>query len=636
VTESEEQTEAKTPTSTPRPTKQEMHPARYQSSLKKEHSAQRFALTDADFPLPPTTINSGMMLPPSSPAAKVAAKRQSFAAPDFEFKFRQSTDMSNEAQRLMDEVREQAARIKGELEKGREQQERNDDEVEARYGRKMATPKSKNGRYSNVHKEEFNKMGSIASHASTYRAGVSQSSSSRPMTSTTTATTKIPLKPEATVPSMPKSAALAGLKRNTSVKSMNEDEDDASNPAKRRRTNVSGLINRFENSSRPQSRSATPTVTSWNASRIATPTKSSLARADSIKSLKDTGIPVTAHSTAIKPFSTPIATRTFDPQSSTKKARTSFVQRLNSIKPLKSVLRRPNFHYSNRSLNLATGTHVTTPKASTNQSINDQNIEKLLPDVHLTIPASPAQKQETHVNFSPQKDERSRVGTPNTPSPTKATAIYPTLNLSLDQNPASPTPAGSTMSSSRARASIAGTSDFTFRSNQVFNFSPERRINPAVAAAVARSGTPTIRRVRASDASYLINTNTSPSRLTDFPNVAHGLSNKKRKRHSAEKQRDALVFGNLDSTNNSDKENAGDKETLIEQGSPTKKMKMSLPRPTGNVGGPLSGAAATRAARAAGKSKIPMKRTGAQTPGKSKPVMSLSRLTALARPKDRG
>lgn len=609
-----------------------MHPARYQSSLKKEHSAQRFALSDADFPPPPTTIDSGMMLPPSSPAAKVAAKRQSFAAPDFEFKFRQSTDMSNEAQRLMDEVREQAARIKGELEKGREQQERNDNEVEARYGRKIATPKGKNGRYSSVHKEEFSKMGSIADHASTYRAGASQSSSSHPITSNTTTTTKVPLKPEAAVKSMSKFGN-TGLKRNASVKSSNGDEDDVSSPAKRRRTNVSGLINRFESSSRPESRSATPTVTSWKASRIATPTKSSLARSDSVKSLKGTGIPVFSHSTGIKPFSTPTASRTFDPQSSTKKARTSFVQRLNNIKSVKSILRRPNLNYSNNSLKLAANTHVSTPKASTNQSINDQNIEKLLPDVHETVPASPSHRKEKHVNFSPQKDERSRVGTPKTPSPIKATAVYPTLNLSTNQN-TSPTPAGVAMSNSRARASIAGTTDFTFRSNQVISFSPEHRLNPAIAAAVARSGTPTIRRVRASDASCLTNTNTSPSKLTDFPNVPHGLSNKKRKRESAEK-RDALVFGNVESSNNSDKENADDSAASVEQGSPTKKMKMSLPRPTGNVAASVSGAAATRAARAAGNSKIPMKRTGAQTPGKGKSVMSLSRLTALARPKER-
>lgn len=621
--------EAKTPTSTPRPTKQEMHPARYHSALKQQNSAQRFTLTEADFPPPPTT-----MLPPSSPAARLGSKRQSFAAPDFEFKFRQSTDMSNEAQRLMDEVREQAARIKGELEKGREEQERGDHEVEARYGRKIATPKSKNSRYSSVHKEEFKKMESIADHASTFRAGASQSSSSNPITNAKTTTTKIPLKPEAATSSVPKSAP-TGLKRNASVKSTNGDDDKMSSPAKRRRTNVSGLINRFENSSsRPESRSTTPTVASLNASRIATPNKFSLVRSDSVKSLKGTGIPVFAHTAVVKPFSTPTATRTLEPQSSSKRARTSFVQRLNSIKSVKSILRRPHMHYSNDPLKLAAGTHVSTPKASSGQTINDRNIEKLLPDVHEITPASPAHRKGKHVNFSPQKEEHSRVGTPTTPSPIKATAIYPTLALSVDQNPASPT-SGMGMSNTRARASVAGTSDFTFRSTQVISFSPEHRINPAIAAAVARSGTPTIRRVRASDASYLINADTSPTKMTDFPNVPHGLSNKKRKRDSAEKRKDALIFGDV-STNTSDKENTADNDSPIEQGSPTKRMKMSIPRPTGNAASSSSGPAASRAAKAMGSSKIPMKRVGAgQTPGKGKSVMSLSRLTALAKPKER-
>ena len=105
---------ARTPNSNTRPSPQDMHPARYHSSVKKQPTEERFGMVSAaDFPVVPATINAGAMLPPSSPVAKLTAKRQSFAAPDFEFKFRQSTDMSSEAQRMMDEVREQAAKIKG-------------------------------------------------------------------------------------------------------------------------------------------------------------------------------------------------------------------------------------------------------------------------------------------------------------------------------------------------------------------------------------------------------------------------------------------------------------------------------------------------------------------------------------------
>lgn len=68
---------------------------------------------------------------------------------------------------MMNEIREEASRIKAELIAKREK-EREDEELIT--GRKIAQPKGKAGRYSDVHMAEFKKMDSIENHASSFRA----------------------------------------------------------------------------------------------------------------------------------------------------------------------------------------------------------------------------------------------------------------------------------------------------------------------------------------------------------------------------------------------------------------------------------------------------------------------------------
>jgi hypothetical protein len=290
---------------------------------------------------------------------------------------------------------------------------------------------------------------------------------------------------------------------------------------------------------------------------------------------------------------------------------------------------------------------VSTPKSS-NKTITDKNIDTLLPDIGGGTPASIGHRKEKHVNFSPHKEERSRPPTPTTPSPTKVinTVVYPTLNLPSAANtpkpPASATPTHIGLGSARSRASIANPGDFTFRSAQTINFSPARK----VAATPARTSTPTIRKVRASDASYLLTATTSAAaKLDELPNLPHGLSNKKRKRDSAdnhEREKDELVFGTA-TGQSSDKENTADTRDDRREESPSKRVKMSIPRPTGLAMPTIStGGAAARAAKAkeiaakgAGASKIPKRGGPGAMQGKGKSVLSMARLAALSRPKGR-
>lgn len=72
-----------------------------------------------------------------------------------------------EAQRMMNELREEAARIKADLIAKREKEREEEELVTAR---KFAQPKGKAGRYSDLHMAEFKKMDSIENHPSAFRA----------------------------------------------------------------------------------------------------------------------------------------------------------------------------------------------------------------------------------------------------------------------------------------------------------------------------------------------------------------------------------------------------------------------------------------------------------------------------------
>lgn len=72
-----------------------------------------------------------------------------------------------EAQRMMNELREEAARIKADLIAKREKEREEEDLVTAR---KFAQLKGKAGRYSDLHMAEFKKMDSIENHPSAFRA----------------------------------------------------------------------------------------------------------------------------------------------------------------------------------------------------------------------------------------------------------------------------------------------------------------------------------------------------------------------------------------------------------------------------------------------------------------------------------
>lgn len=94
-------------------------------------------------------------------------------SPSFDFRFaRAAPDLGPEAQRMMDELRDEALRIKAKLaaERETEKTRTNQGDQLMHSSRKIAKPKGKAGRFSDVHMEQFKKMDSIAGHASAFRA----------------------------------------------------------------------------------------------------------------------------------------------------------------------------------------------------------------------------------------------------------------------------------------------------------------------------------------------------------------------------------------------------------------------------------------------------------------------------------
>ncbi|KIH90572.1 hypothetical protein SPBR_00178 [Sporothrix brasiliensis 5110] len=133
-------------------------------------------------------------------AASAASPKKVTGTPDL--------GLSDEARRMMEELREEAQKIRADLEVEREQEKAREEE-DAASGRKIAKPKSRAGRYSAAHTAEFSKMDSIANHPSAFRASRYTPAKSTPSATATAATPAI-------------SSQARGLKRTQSKANLDE------------------------------------------------------------------------------------------------------------------------------------------------------------------------------------------------------------------------------------------------------------------------------------------------------------------------------------------------------------------------------------------------------------------------------
>ncbi|TAQ87762.1 hypothetical protein B7494_g3912 [Chlorociboria aeruginascens] len=597
-----------------KPPREEMHPSKVQHSTTKDlDSGLRLGFRDVDA--------SGTNQP--SGLTQQTPSKTPFSSSPFNFQFAHpGPELGPDAQRMMDSLREESLRIKAKLAAEREEEKRIARE-ESVVGRKIAQPKGKVGRFSDVHMAEFRKMDSIAGHASSFRA-----------------------QPGRFIPTN------NNLKRTQSAAKL-DDRDDAHShvnsaseaphpaerlentaPAKRARRRVIDDTS----SARPVSRDgnqalktmpSTPNLARSKSNfltSISTPTQSSLARASSIKA------PASQIPTLSRSPSKPNVGGT--PRGLTKSATTNNLGSLTQSEPqaslrspgklgrVKSMLRNPSFS-KKKPL-------IASSIPSLTKTTGKLNLDKDLPSIPTTPIGIGRSKDSKHVSFTPDTVNKNAAAIPNSPSPMKSgiprstskfnmkplpfprnqeqvqekatEVVYPSIaglpNLdkeikypSLGEVRPLPEPPRQVKTARRPPPSVPGT--FTFRTDHTINFGSSPR------GFGSSPGQASLRQVRASILPLVIPGSFpggDKENSETLPSLPHGMANKKRRRVDSD-----------------------DEETQMERSS--KKQKH------------VAEGAALMAPNIMASKTVPA--SNVTSPAKKKAVLSLSRLNMLARPKTR-
>ena len=300
---------------------EEMHPKHlHQSTVKPREEARWLGFSNMVPATEPPKRNNKLAEAQATPSRTTSKQEHAFKSPEFPFTFRreQSLELSPEAKQLMEEKRAEALRIKGQMKSNGEAARLFGGELD----RKIAQPKTKKSRFSELHDAAFKKMDSIANHASAYRKDPSRltapaTTSKIPAQTPSKSLKRSPSKaeldnaeatPSRTVPRATSKTNIfqsgSQLKRASSMKNLRDQATEEAFPAKR----VKRVETKEASSSRPTSsssnsssdkQSAQPSTPQHlqpshqqpsypNLTHLSTPTQSSLARASSAKSTKVT------------------------------------------------------------------------------------------------------------------------------------------------------------------------------------------------------------------------------------------------------------------------------------------------------------------------------------------------------------
>ncbi|KAF7588455.1 hypothetical protein BBP40_005681 [Aspergillus hancockii] len=569
------QSPTKTPTSTvARPSHQDMHPSKaHQSTTKQADSGLILGFNplkkDAE-----GNIMKDLLVENTPSKSKASPASTYYGTPGFEFKFScADSQLSDEAKKLMESVREDVAKIKAQMVQDKESQptDNNNNQTE---DRRIAQPKGKASRFSSAHMAEFKKMDSIAGHASAFRATPGRFQPVQKLLKRTNSKARLD---EASNPSSP-------------TKSTTKSPTPASNGAKRTKfdKNDDASTRRPTTGEKSASRPGVTRIRSAVRSSLMTPTRSSMARVSttSLKPPRTTMLPRPSmtHSSISK---SPSAPRT---------PRTDFNPRFKSSLPtlnLKSILRPHQPLFSKDPLKIAAGTHTAAPDFCSNLLLGAS------PDASVEPVQTPSPRKR--VEFSPSTRSRDDVALPS-PSPSKIQAASPSRPLSDIVYPTLP----------------ALTPDHTSKSSSEIKSPTIRHIRPSDATPNPNlpdiSGVPhgigSKKRHRETEA------NNDPS-LPDVPGVPHGINNKKRHRDAAGREADT--------------ENVPPVDTPAEVRS-AKRVKLSSPSKKMPSPSPIKVRSHTPS-----RSTFSTSRTGtpASARQKSRGALSISRLNMLAQPKSR-
>ena len=567
----------------------------------------------------------------ATPTKSTGSLPSHMSSPGFDFNFgRPDTELSEEARKIMAGVREQAAVIKARMQEDRNKQQHQDGQADQLYtavGRKIAKPKGKSGRFSDVHKQQFKRMESIANHPSTWKNNIQPTATS--------------LKRSGSKAGLDRQPSAKGLPKSVSSKSLRAvaDNDRLENtaPGKRAKRHVGDDISTTraqdtnnEKDSAPTTPSATKAAATNLPSAITTPTKASLARALSVKTSKTSMIPSLGRSNSTRTLASPAKS-----EGSNK-----YMSSLAKFGNVKSILSRHQPKFSNDPEKIAAGTHLPVPQNKPHLELHRANVDlnKELPNVPGAFPVSEERApQIKRVGFtsstklsevsiappSPSKIPSQNIPKPATePAASSDSVSYPSLvspNITHRSLKSRETPPVSVSPSKPAGTPLPSKpTEFTFTSPRTLDFSGSAPISKL------KFGPSTIRQVRPSG----ITTPLAPFENINRPGIAHGMANKKRKHADSDDEdlENVAPASHVIAVNQKPKEDVHEEER--EEGPRAKKQKMNGPSERHEPTSPQK--------KMNGGSRIP--KFGAAAPngkGKGRGALSLSRLNMLARPKDR-
>ncbi|KAE8314951.1 hypothetical protein BDV41DRAFT_532442 [Aspergillus transmontanensis] len=580
ATPAQKQTPAKTPTSAvTRPSHQEMHPSKvHQSTTKQADSGLILGFNPIKKDAEGNVMKDSLVeTTPSKTKASPASTY--YGTPAFEFKFSSAdSQLSDEAKRLMESVREDVARIKAQMVQEKESQPDQDSNNQTE-NRKIAEPKGQASRFNAAHMAEFKKMDSIAGHASAFRATPGRF---QPVRKDLKRTRLDEFNQNSSIKSTTKSPAPAtvGAKRvkhdksdDTSTRRQTVGEKSASKPAVTR--------------TRPAIRSS-----------LMTPTRASMARTSST-SLRPPRTsmlprPSLAHSPTSKQSNTPRTPNTdFNPRFK------SGLPQLN----LKSILRPHQPLFSKDPAKIAAGTHVAAPEFSSKFLLGTTRDASEEP----AVTPSPKKRVEFSSSTRLQDDEALPSPSPSkfttgSPSRVASDIVYPTLPALTPDH--------------ASKKSDSETKSPTIRHVRQSD-APTNLSLPDISGVPHGIGSK--KRHRETEATH------DPS-LPDVPGVPHGIGNKKRHRDAAGRDVDTENVPPADAA----AENRSAKRVKLSSPSKLSPFKFSpskMPTPSPTKARSHTPLRSTTSASRTG--------TPASARQKSRNALTMSRLNALAQPKNR-
>ncbi|KAL1850870.1 hypothetical protein Plec18170_006707 [Paecilomyces lecythidis] len=598
----------KTPTTAGdvKPSREEMHPSKaHHSTTKQPDSGLILGFNPIRRDANGQVIKDGIL--ESTPTKARCSPRSDFGTPAYDFKFSQDAQLSEEAKKLMENVREDVARIKAKMILDKAEQSRKENQMaDSQNGRKIAKPKGISGRFSEAHMAEFKKMDSIAGHPSAFRAtpGRFQSVAKTLKRKSSKACLEERSSPSKTPTTPSRIAELATAKR---VKK--SEGDDASTGRPEKKTEQPKPSRPLANS-RPKASIR---------SSLMTPTKASSLRSATAKPSKISMLPVAR---------SPLSKMTTIPRTPQTEFNPRLKSNLPSLGNLKSILRRHQPLFSNDPVKIAAGTHVASPDFNP-----DIQLDKL-PSVNFVDPTqTPSPKKR--VEFTSSTKSRYELAQAS-PSPSKIPApsakalesdiVYPTLPLQTPEKEKSEPERANDKAQTSAICLVGDSAappdpfpnmpavPHGINNKKRHRDNAEEQAKDEAKQTDEKPKTPATRRVGKSTA--------PPSPFPNMPAVPHGINNKKRHR---------------DNTDDKDVENIPP-EATDERSS--KRQKMST-TPIVKVA-PVAQAATPsplkkQPIKSATPSSISQRKqaTPASARDRSKRILSLSRLNMLAKPKQR-